>query len=100
MRVLLAVVLPLIVQAGIFAVLIWGDLFGGGSFVPLGAMLIGAIAVPLTAVWNATRLSTRADDPLVWLIATALINALLVPLATLAVLFVPSLVAGPVATLA
>jgi len=78
MRTLLAVVLPLAVQVLIFAALIFG-FRGGGSFVALGAMLVGIIAVPATTILNWARVRSKTQDPLVWLIATALFNVLLVP---------------------
>lgn len=75
---LLAVLLPLAVQLLIFAALIFG-FRGGGSFVALAAMLVGIIAVPATTILNWARVRSKTQDPLVWLIATALFNVLLVP---------------------
>ena len=79
----MAVLLPLAVQVLIFAALIPGSR-GGGSCVAPGAMPVGIIAVPATTILKRARVRSRNEDPLVWLIATALFNvqvvaALLLP---------------------
>lgn len=65
MRWLLAVVLPFLVQLGTVAALIAATT-GGGSFVALGALLGGLVALPLTALLNALAVRKRpALHPLV-----------------------------------
>ena len=42
-------------------------------------MPVGIIAVPATTILKRARVRSRNEDPLVWLIATALFKVLVVP---------------------
>lgn len=76
MRFTLAVIVPLVAQV-LFVLLIIAATNGTGSFVGLGAMLLGLIAIPLTALINWAR--TRKSPPVPALTFTT--NTILITLA-------------------
>jgi hypothetical protein len=76
MRFTLAVIIPLLAQV-LFVLVIIVATNGTGSFVGLGAMLLGLIAIPLTALVNWVR--TRKSPPVPALTFTT--NTLLIALA-------------------
>ncbi|TJY59922.1 hypothetical protein E4T66_12125 [Sinimarinibacterium sp. CAU 1509] len=62
MRIFFGVVLPLLVQTLIVWVVIELNT-GNGSFVGLGAMLIGMVAIPLTAIVNVLLIRSSRERP-------------------------------------
>jgi hypothetical protein len=61
-RRVLGVVLPLIFQLLFVAVIILAT-NGTGSFVGLGAMLLGLVALPVTAILNWSQLRSQPERP-------------------------------------
>ena len=76
MRFTLAVIAPLLAQL-LFVLVIIAATNGTGSFVGLGAMLLGLIGIPLTALVNWAR--TRKSPPVPALTFTT--NTILIALA-------------------
>lgn len=83
MRLVMGVVLPLLLQVPVCIWLIFGNVIKvpGGSFVPLGAMLIAPILVLASLIINASRLpgARQRGDSLVGLFFRACAVALSVP---------------------
>jgi hypothetical protein len=87
-RKILGILLPLVFQL-LFALAIILATKGTGSFVGLGAMLLGLVALPVTAVVNWTQIRSQPDRPAPQLAArifliTAIFPACLIVLYALA----------------
>ena len=87
-RKVLGVLLPLVFQI-LFTLAIILATQGTGSFVGLGAMLLGLVALPVTAIVNWSQVRSQPDRPALQLAArifliTAIFPACLVALYVLA----------------
>lgn len=74
----LGVVVPLIFQL-VFTLAIILATQGTGSFVGLGAMLLGLIAVPVTAIVNWSQIRSQPDRPALQLAARILLISAVFP---------------------
>lgn len=79
MRYVYGVLIPLLLQALIVYVVIEMNT-GNGSFVGLGAYLIGMIAIPLTAVVNAVYIKSNPKKGAINVILKCFLFAALTPL--------------------
>ncbi len=87
MRIFFGVVLPLLVQTLIVWIVIDQNT-GNGSFVGLGAMLIGMVAIPLTAIVNFLLIRSSREQPVADVLVRCYGFAAIAPaLALLAALF-------------
>jgi hypothetical protein len=78
MKFLLAVLLPLLVQAG-FTVAVIAGTSGGGSFVGLGAMLLAPPAILITAAINWLGVRRQPPLPLLHLVTRTFYLTLVFP---------------------
>lgn len=84
-----AVAVPLVVQL-LFTLIVVFATNGTGSFVGLGAMLVGLLAIPLTALANWGRLRKKPPLPALQLINRTLLTTLIFPALVLVLLAVAS----------
>lgn len=84
MRFIFGVLLPLLLQTPVCVWLIFGDVVKvrGGSFVPLGAMLLAPVLVLASAIYNHGQAMRQPDSPAApaWLFMRGTAVALSVPL--------------------
>lgn len=84
-----AVAVPLLVQL-LFTLMVVFATNGTGSFVGLGAMLVGLLAIPLTALANWVRTRRKPPLPPLQLINRTLLTTLVFPALVLVLLAVAS----------
>lgn len=83
MRYVLFLVLPLLLQVGVTLVVMFG-LPANGTFVPLYAMLLGPIAVLLTALINGLRIALRKTPITAGFVLLTIVLTLIWPASLLA----------------
>lgn len=84
MRYLLAVLIPLLLQC-LFVFIIIEMNTGNGSWVGLGAFLIGIIAIPITAIVNAAYVKVHPELSTSALIVRSFMIAAIVPILTVVI---------------
>lgn len=62
----------------------------GGEFVGLGVMLMGMVAIPVTALFNAMRLKTQPPMPMLRLINLTFYTSLVFPVLSIALYLLAS----------
>jgi hypothetical protein len=74
MKSVVAIVVPMVLQV-LFVAAIVAVTNGTGSFVGLGAILVGLVAIPITALlnWQAVRIAGSGSAPVVRLVAVSMV---------------------------
>ena len=81
MRYLIAVLVPLLLQC-LFVFIVIEMNTGNGSFVGLGAFLLGIIAIPITAIINAVYVRVNPELGIPALVLRSFMIAAIVPILT------------------
>lgn len=89
MKFVLTVLLPLCFQLLFTAAIVFAT-NGTGSFVGLGALLLGLVAIPLTALINWSRARAKPPLPAIELAAKTLFTTLVFPVAIIALYAIAS----------